>query len=138
VRKIYGNELDGSEFENEVRTLMKVAHKNIVRFIGYCSQTKGKLVEYNGKYVMAESRERLICMEYMPKGSLYNHMHGKLDTACPSINYISFFLHFLSTIYYLCTEIEDILARCFSSLKRLIIWYGGSSCFFLGLHLAAL
>jgi hypothetical protein len=73
--------LDGNEFENEVRTLMKVAHKNIVRFIGYCSHTIHEYVQHEGIYVLTESSQRLICMEYMVNGSLDKHIHGKLNTA---------------------------------------------------------
>jgi serine/threonine protein kinase len=77
VRKMaYMPGLDGNEFENEVRTLMKVAHKNIVRFIGYCSHTIHEYVQHEGIYVLTESSQRLICMEYMVNGSLDKHIHA--------------------------------------------------------------
>ncbi|KAK1692333.1 hypothetical protein QYE76_009030 [Lolium multiflorum] len=82
VRKI--SQTDGfgdKEFLNEVGNLMMVAHKNIVRFIGYCSQAQSESVQFQGRYVFAESIQRLICMEYMPNGSLDRYIHGKLNTA---------------------------------------------------------
>jgi serine/threonine protein kinase len=68
----------GNEFENEVRTLMKVAHKNIVRLIGYCSDTQTERVEFEGDIVLAESSQRLICMEYIPNGDIRKHILGKI------------------------------------------------------------
>ncbi|XP_037450157.1 putative receptor-like protein kinase At4g00960 [Triticum dicoccoides] len=71
------------EFENEVLTTMRVAHKNVVRLIGYCSYTQSEVLEYDGKYIFAEARQRLICMEYVPDGTLDKYItdefHGGLD-----------------------------------------------------------
>ncbi|KAL6846934.1 hypothetical protein ACP4OV_022787 [Aristida adscensionis] len=66
------------QFENEICHLMKLRHPNIVQLVGYCSETKNLLVPYNGKYVYAEKSERLLCLEYMPKGSLREHISGCL------------------------------------------------------------
>lgn len=113
VRKMHRYQgLGGNEFENEVRTLMKVAHKNIVRFIGYCSYTDHKRVQYEGGLIFAESSQRLICMEYVPNGSLYEHFHGKLNTACPSIIRSHSFL--FSFCIYICIRfrcLPEILAQ---------------------------
>ncbi|KAK1692134.1 hypothetical protein QYE76_008831 [Lolium multiflorum] len=62
------------QFENEVCHLMKLKHPNIVRFVGYCYQTWHECLEYNGKHVLAETAERLLCLEYLPKGSLDNYL----------------------------------------------------------------
>ncbi|KAL6622407.1 hypothetical protein ACP70R_032286 [Stipagrostis hirtigluma subsp. patula] len=62
------------QYENEVRHLMKLKHPNIVQLVGYCSETENILVPYNGKYVHAEKSERLLCLEYLPKGSLREHL----------------------------------------------------------------
>ncbi|KAL6622406.1 hypothetical protein ACP70R_032285 [Stipagrostis hirtigluma subsp. patula] len=62
------------QFENEICHLMKLKHPNIVQIVGYCSETESTLVQYDGKYVLAEKSERLICLEYLPKGSLHNYL----------------------------------------------------------------
>lgn len=57
-------------FHKEVECLMKAKHKNIVRFLGYCSDTQGKIMDYEGKLVMADIRNWLLCFEYVRNGSL--------------------------------------------------------------------
>ncbi|KAM3409375.1 hypothetical protein ACQJBY_001986 [Aegilops geniculata] len=68
-----------SKFHGEVKCLMKTKHKNIVRFLGYCADTQGKMAEYEGKLVMADVRNWLLCFEFVPKGSLEKHMS---DASC--------------------------------------------------------
>lgn len=63
-------------FLDEVRCLMRTKHKNIVRFLGYCSDTQGELIEHNGRKIMAEVRQRLLCFEYVPNGSLQRYLKG--------------------------------------------------------------
>ncbi|VAH55078.1 unnamed protein product [Triticum turgidum subsp. durum] len=58
------------EFHREVRCLMRVTHKNVVRFLGYCADTQGSMKRYDGELVMADVRQRLLCFEYIPKGGL--------------------------------------------------------------------
>ncbi|XP_066355691.1 G-type lectin S-receptor-like serine/threonine-protein kinase At1g67520 [Miscanthus floridulus] len=62
------------QFDNEVWHLMRLSHPNIVRLVGYCSHTEEILVLHQGKYVYAEKSERLLCLEYQPKGSLHDHL----------------------------------------------------------------
>lgn len=63
-------DIDEKKFSDEVRCLMKANHKNIVRFLGYCCDTQGKMVNYEKELVLAEVRQRLLCFEYLPEGSL--------------------------------------------------------------------
>nr|CAB3459593.1 unnamed protein product [Digitaria exilis] len=58
--------MDEKEYVQEVRCLMRVKHRNIIRFLGYCADTQGKMMDYEGKFVMADVRERLLCFEYVP------------------------------------------------------------------------
>jgi serine/threonine protein kinase len=64
------------QFETEAQHLKRLKHPNIVQLVGYCSETKMKLVRHNGTFVRAEQPERLLCLEYMPKGSLRGHLSG--------------------------------------------------------------
>ncbi|XP_037449338.1 receptor like protein kinase S.2-like [Triticum dicoccoides] len=59
-----------NKFHKEVECMMKAKHKNIVRFLGYCSDAQGRIVNYEGKFVMADLRNLLLCFEYVPNGSL--------------------------------------------------------------------
>ncbi|GJN09762.1 hypothetical protein PR202_ga27796 [Eleusine coracana subsp. coracana] len=55
---------------------MRVKHKNIVRFLGYCSESKGEVMEFQGRYVVADKQQRFLCFEYVPNGSLDNYLQG--------------------------------------------------------------
>uniref|UniRef100_A0ACD5W326 Uncharacterized protein n=1 Tax=Avena sativa TaxID=4498 RepID=A0ACD5W326_AVESA len=63
------------EYHREVECLMQVKHKNVVRFIGYCADTQGSVQRYNGKLVMADIQQRLLCFEFIPKGSLDRYIN---------------------------------------------------------------
>lgn len=39
-------DMQENKFHKEVEGLMKAKHKNIVRFLGYCSDTQGQIVDY--------------------------------------------------------------------------------------------
>ncbi|KAM0921231.1 hypothetical protein ACQ4PT_007110 [Festuca glaucescens] len=65
------------EFHREVEGLMMVKHKNVVRLLGYCANTQGGMEKYEGKFVMAEVQQRLLCFEYLPKGSLHEYITGR-------------------------------------------------------------
>lgn len=63
-----------NKFHGEVKSLMKAKHKNIIRFLGYCSDTQGEMLDFEGKFVMADHRSWLLCFEYVPNGSLDKHI----------------------------------------------------------------
>ncbi|CAN6298112.1 unnamed protein product [Urochloa humidicola] len=67
------------KFGQEVQCLLKVRHENIVRFLGYCADTQGEMVDYEGKFVMADVRNRLLCFEFVPNGSLHDYI---TDASC--------------------------------------------------------
>ena len=71
-------DIDEKKFSEEVRCLMKAKHKNIVRFLGYCCDTQGEMLDYQGQLVLAEVRQRLLCFEYLPKGSLDKQITGRI------------------------------------------------------------
>lgn len=64
------------QFKREVDNLMKVQHKNIVRFLGYCYESSHQYIEYEATHVFAESSQMLLCFEYVPNGSLDKHING--------------------------------------------------------------
>lgn len=68
--------IQDKQYENEARHLMRLKHPNIVQLVGYCSETEKKLVPHNGIFVYAEEFERLLCLEYLPKGNLRGHLSG--------------------------------------------------------------
>ncbi|KAK3122970.1 hypothetical protein QOZ80_8AG0621280 [Eleusine coracana subsp. coracana] len=65
------------QFMDEVRNLMRVKHKNIVRFLGYCVDTQGELREIEGNLLMVDIPNRLLCFEYVPNGSLDYYLRDK-------------------------------------------------------------
>jgi len=79
VKRLSNMYMDEKKFHGEVECLLKARHKNIVRFLGYCADTQGNMMRYNGKLVMADVRERLLCFEYVSKGSLRDYIS---DESC--------------------------------------------------------
>ncbi|GJN06812.1 hypothetical protein PR202_ga24577 [Eleusine coracana subsp. coracana] len=71
--------MDDDKFTKEVSCLMRVKHKNVVRFLGYCADAQGKMLDYEGQKVIADERQRLLCFEYLPEGSLDNYIN---DASC--------------------------------------------------------
>jgi len=67
------------QFENEVYHLMMLKHKNIVRFLGYCFETQHVCIMHKGRYCFVEMPEKLLCLEYLPNGSLDRHISGKFE-----------------------------------------------------------
>jgi coatomer subunit beta' len=63
-------------FHREVQSLIMVRHENIVGFLGYCSFTEERVLIFEGRTVMADIRERLLCFEYISNGNLENHLTG--------------------------------------------------------------
>ncbi|CAM0958959.1 unnamed protein product [Alopecurus aequalis] len=82
VKRITVNEhnLDDVAFNSEVQILMKISHPNIVRFLGFCSNTHQELIKPAGSIesVMAQNRQRLLCFEYISNGNLGKHISDEL------------------------------------------------------------
>jgi serine/threonine protein kinase len=64
------------QFKNEIDLLVKLKHPNIVRLIGYCYETQNVHMDYNGKFIFAEVTQSLLCLEFLPKGSLDRYISG--------------------------------------------------------------
>ena len=69
-------EFDDRIFINEVKAMMLVQHKNIAKFLGYCSNIEEEVREYQGELIMVHIRERLLCFEYLSNGSLDRYVSG--------------------------------------------------------------
>lgn len=78
MKKLYKNDdFTEKQFNDELTCLINVKDKNIVRFLGYCSDTQGQVLPFNGQYVVAELRKRLLCFEYVPNKSLQDYLNDE-------------------------------------------------------------
>ncbi|CAN6362685.1 unnamed protein product [Urochloa humidicola] len=94
------DEFSEKQFEDELKCLKRVKHKNIVRFLGYCSDTPTEVVEYKGTFVVAEHRRRFLCFEYVPNKSLDEYIKDESrergwDTSYDLIQGVCQGLHYL-------------------------------------------
>ncbi|KAK3119795.1 hypothetical protein QOZ80_9AG0675300 [Eleusine coracana subsp. coracana] len=79
VKRLFkSHTIDEKMFNQEVKSMLVAKHRNIVRFLGYCSDTQGKAVSMEGDHHMAEERERLLCFEYIQNGNLADHITDEL------------------------------------------------------------
>lgn len=67
----------GKTLHNEVQNIMALKHENIVQLVGFCSESQKKLVQSNGRYIIADITESLLCYEYLPKGSLRQNLFAE-------------------------------------------------------------
>ncbi|CAL4979922.1 unnamed protein product [Urochloa decumbens] len=66
--------IEDEPFQREVDCLMRIKHCNIVWFVGYCAETCVNVVREGTKNLFVESKEKLLCFEYLQKGSLRRHL----------------------------------------------------------------
>ncbi|XP_066336997.1 uncharacterized protein [Miscanthus floridulus] len=102
VKKLAGNDIVPARkhFRNEAINLMAVQHQNILKLLSCCSEAKKEVVEHNGKYIVVEMDQYVLCYEYAPKGSLHDYLSDKTnkidwDTSFKIIKGICQGLHFL-------------------------------------------
>ncbi|KAH9313882.1 hypothetical protein KI387_022509, partial [Taxus chinensis] len=62
-----------AEFLNEIDLLSRIHHKNLVSLLGYCN----------------ESRDLMLVYEYMPGGSLKEHLYGTNEEKHPKLDWKS-------------------------------------------------
>ncbi|KAL5204968.1 hypothetical protein ABZP36_009839 [Zizania latifolia] len=80
VKILHSNALgfDDKQFENEFENLRRVKHPNIVRLVGYCYELHHTYEDDNGRPIFVATIHRALCFEYMPGGSLENHLSDEL------------------------------------------------------------
>lgn len=79
VKRLYSCQvIEDKSFRREVDGLMDIRHPNIVWFIGYCSDTQEVFMPHEGGNLFVETRERLLCFEYLHKGSLHKYLSGMI------------------------------------------------------------
>ena len=64
------------QFKNEVGNLMAIQHENIVRLYGYCHGAQKKVIDHNGRYILVDVVESMLCYEYAPNGNLAKFIFG--------------------------------------------------------------
>jgi hypothetical protein len=93
--------LHENKFHEEVKCLINAKHKNIVRFLGYCAETQGKMQKFEGEDVMAEQRNWLLCFEYVCNGSLDTHITGMTKMSIPIfIYFVKDYLNTYSSMFF--------------------------------------
>ncbi|XP_062182833.1 uncharacterized protein LOC133886939 isoform X2 [Phragmites australis] len=120
-------------FLDEVSCLKRVNHKNIARFLGYCADAQGEVMEVEGKLRIVEVHQRLLCFEYVPNGSLHHYLkektHGyEWNVRYQIINGICQGLHYLhkKCIYHLDLKPANVLLGAHMEPK--ITDFGVSRC----------
>jgi CRISPR/Cas system CMR subunit Cmr4 (Cas7 group RAMP superfamily) len=78
VKKLAENSPVGRDkaFSNEVEHLVCLQNENIVKLVGYCHERQKKVVMNNGRYIVADVVESVLCYEYLPMGSLRKNLFG--------------------------------------------------------------
>uniref|UniRef100_A0A453MVM6 Protein kinase domain-containing protein n=2 Tax=Aegilops tauschii subsp. strangulata TaxID=200361 RepID=A0A453MVM6_AEGTS len=73
IKKLHSMpKLNNQQFQKEYLNLATLQHQNIVRLVGYCHETRGEYIEFNGRTIFAENQHMALCFEYMCNGSLDN------------------------------------------------------------------
>ena len=93
MKKLSNAYMHETEFDREIECLMRAKHKNVVRFLGYCDDTQRSRERFDGKHVMAEIHQRLLCFEYVRKEGLDKYINGR--TTWPLTFPFIFFVHIL-------------------------------------------
>lgn len=68
---------DEKEYKKKVQNIMAHRHENIVKMIAYCHEKQRKLALIDGEYINVDVVETLLCYEYLPKGSLHDHLFAR-------------------------------------------------------------
>ncbi|XP_037471390.1 cysteine-rich receptor-like protein kinase 26, partial [Triticum dicoccoides] len=80
VKRIDVNQItiDDVSFRREFNSLMNTNHQNVVRFLGFCSNTHHIPRKEAREINLVNVRERILCFEYIGNGSLDKHITDEL------------------------------------------------------------
>ncbi|KAG2557963.1 hypothetical protein PVAP13_8NG104301 [Panicum virgatum] len=76
-------DIENKQFRNELQTLRKLAHQNIVQLLGYCyeaEKNKTPLIMPDGSKAFCYEMHTALCLEYLHNGSLQNLLSA--DESC--------------------------------------------------------
>ncbi|XBH65367.1 hypothetical protein VPH35_118980 [Triticum aestivum] len=78
VKKLHNSlhNLGDENFLKEASSLMKVNHRNVVQFLGYCAESRFEAMDPqgSGKLTLAEIPKRLLCFEHICNKSLSEYI----------------------------------------------------------------
>ncbi|XP_066355712.1 uncharacterized protein [Miscanthus floridulus] len=78
VKRLESHTIEERMIYREIEFMMLVEHPNVLRFLGYCFDTVRRFLEFKGKIIRKDHRERLLCFEYVSNGSLEQHLTDEL------------------------------------------------------------
>lgn len=67
---------DKDKFDNMVKHIKMLEHENIVKLVASCRESDKKPVSIDGRCIIGNITETVLCYEYFPKGSLDKHIFG--------------------------------------------------------------
>ena len=70
--------IDDEKFQHEFTNLMMLDHKNTVRLVAYCYETRYQHMDLKGRIIFGERTYKALCFEYMQMGSLRRHLSGMM------------------------------------------------------------
>ncbi|XP_045088336.1 uncharacterized protein [Aegilops tauschii subsp. strangulata] len=100
VKRLHINRrvVDDNAFDAEVASMKKLRHKNVVRLLSYCIHMEEQEILYKGEKIVAQKRERLLCMEFVPNGPVkkggpprgaeWPERHRIIKGICNGLDYI--------------------------------------------------
>uniref|UniRef100_A0A0E0JS11 Receptor-like serine/threonine-protein kinase n=1 Tax=Oryza punctata TaxID=4537 RepID=A0A0E0JS11_ORYPU len=96
VKRLEGLRQGEKEFRAEVSTIGKIHHKNLIRLLGFC----------------CGGSKRLLVYEYMPNGSLDQHLFGKSNLTLSWSTRYQIAIGIAKGLAYLHEECRDCIIHC--------------------------
>lgn len=81
----------GRQFHSEATNLFVAQHQNIVKLLGFCGQSTKKTVKRNGRIILVDKDEFVLCYEHVPRGSLRHYLSGMIAL----FNYLAYMFYLI-------------------------------------------